>query len=69
MSMDPSSEESVMNLLIEPMLDIGAAANSLTTGVDIVKAEAELADGDAAKEIDNVNEIDCQEIFTRAREE
>ena len=69
MSMDPSSEESTMNLYIELTLDIEAAANSLTTCDDIVKAEAGLADGNPAKATDNVNEIDSQELLTRMREE
>ena len=67
--MDPSSEERAMNLHIELTLDIEAAANSLTSYDDIVKAEAGLADGDPAKATDNVNEIDSQEILTRVREE
>ena len=69
MSMDPSSEDSAMNLHIELTLDIDGAANSLTTCDDIVKAEAGLADGDPAKATDNVNEIDSKEILTRLREE
>ena len=69
MSMDTSNEESAMNLHIEPTLDIEAAANSLTTSDDIVKAETGLADGDPAKVTDNVNEIDSQEILTWMREE
>ena len=69
MSMDPSSEESSMNLHIELTLDFEVAANSLTTCDDIVKAEAGLADGDPAKATHNVNEIDSHEILTRVREE
>ena len=67
-SMDPSSEESAMNLHIEPTLDIEATANSLTTCDDIVKAGAGLADGDPAKVTDDINGTDSQQICTRAFE-
>ena len=68
MSMDPSIEESAMNLRIKTTFNIEAAANSLTICDDIVKAEAGLADGDSAQAKDNVNEIDAQEILTRVCE-
>ena len=69
MSMELSIEESAMNLRITTTFNIEAAVNSLTTCVDIVKAEAGLADGDSAQAKDNVNEIDAQEILTRVCEE
>ena len=69
MSMDPSIEESAMNLGMKTTFDIWAAANSLTICNDIVKAEAGLADGDPAQATDNYNEINAQEILTRVCEE
>ena len=67
--MDPSIEESAMNLRIKTIFDIKAAANSLTTCNDIVEAEARLVADAPAQATDNVNEIDAQDILTRVCEE